>query len=118
MSAHIRRMSIQRLLAFLIALAVLVAPAVTRASDAFAAVPDHHAQMLKTGHCGDVAPGSNGEEGTSAKICCKSMCTAVAFALATTLSDEDVLHSPDVFTERTFLMGLPAEIATPPPRSA
>lgn len=111
-------MSMQKLFAILVALAVLVAPAFTRAGEAFAAVPDHHAQMLTTGHCQDAAPGSDQEEDSPAQTCCISMCMAVAVAPPKALSEGDVLHSPAVFTARAFVMGLPAEIATPPPRFA
>lgn len=111
-------MSIQKLFAILVAFAVLLAPAFTRAGEAFAAVPDHHALMLESGHCEDAAPVSGKDEGTKAKNCCMSMCTAVAVTFTAAQSERDLRHSPAVFTARPFLMGLPAEIATPPPRSA
>ena len=111
-------MSIHKLFAILIALAVLLAPAFSRAGEAFATVPDHHAQMLTSGHCQDAAPGSDQEEGSSAKTCCIAMCMAVAATPPAALAEKDLLHSQAVFTARAFMMGLPAEIATPPPRFA
>ena len=111
-------MSIHRLFAILVALTVLVAPAFTRAGEAFAAVPDHHAQMLTTGHCQDATPGSEQEEGSAAQSCCIAMCMAVAATPPTALAEKDLLHSPAVYIARAFKMGLPAEIATPPPRLA
>lgn len=44
-------MSIRTLFAMLVAVAVLFAPALTRAGEAFAAVPDHHMQTMESGHC-------------------------------------------------------------------
>ena len=108
----------QKLLAIFVALAVLIAPAFTRAGEAFASVPDHHAQMLTTGHCQAAVPSPDQEEDGSAKTCCVAMCMAVAVTPPDPLSERNLLHAPAVFIGRAFLMGLPAEIATPPPRFA
>jgi hypothetical protein len=118
MSAYSPTMSYQKLFAIFVALAVLFAPAFTRAGEALAAVPDHHAQMLEAGHC-QAPPGQSGdEEKAPATNCCISMCMAVAIAPASPLSHKDVHNAPAALTARTFLIGLPLEIATPPPRTA
>ena len=116
MHSYATQVSIQKLLAIFLALAVLFAPAFTGAGEAFAAVPDHHMQKAEAGHC--QTPGSNtvDHDTAPAKPCCISMC--MAFAIATSPAD---LHEPGetaraVFTERTLRLGLPVELATPPPR--
>ena len=115
MSAYAHRMSLRTLFAALVAIAVLFAPALTRAGEAFAAVPDHHAQMMKSGHC-KMTPSHSPDDGKAGMTCCISMCMAVA--VATPLPDAAVpVHDSVVsfsLTERYH--GLPAEIATPPPR--
>lgn len=111
-------MSFNRLLAILVALSVLFAPAFTRAAEAQAAVPDHHAQMTDTGHCKGSATGSEGEDDTDAQTCCISMCSAAAVEPGAPASEAAIHNPPAVFNLRNFLIGLPAEIATPPPRFA
>ena len=51
MSAYVPSVSIRKLFAMLVAVAVMFVPAVTGMSAALAAVPDHHMQMMSTGHC-------------------------------------------------------------------
>ena len=109
-------MSRQRLFAIFVALAVLFAPAFTRAGDAFAAVPDHHAQMMESGHCKAVPGQSGDEEKAPAANCCFSMCMAVAATPPPPVLDKEVPSAPALFTARTFRIGVPLEIATPPPR--
>lgn len=118
MSAYAPLMSYQRLFAIFVAIAVLFAPAFTRAGEAFAAVSDHQAQMMAAGHCKAPPAEAGDQEKAPAKNCCISMCMAVAAAPTSPTSEKDVHSAPAVFTARTFLIGLPQEIATPPPRSA
>ena len=112
-------MTIQKLFAILVALAVVFAPAFTRAGEAFAAVPDHHTQLMEAEHCQDGAARSESEGEAAAESCCVSMCTAVAVTFTSVTSARDVImHPPAIFRAPTFVVGIPAEIATPPPRLA
>jgi len=107
----------------LVGVAVLFAPALTRAGEAFAAVPDHHVQMLQSGHC-KTAPShardddqSSGDKAAD-KTCCISMCLAVAVAPPVP-PQSTALHGPAVtFPLANQYHGCIAEIATPPPRLA
>jgi hypothetical protein len=108
----------KKLFAILIALAVLLAPAFTRAGQAFAAVPDHHMQMMESGRCSMPAGDTADHDKAPAKNCCMSMCMAVAIAPPVPPAHEEVRRAPAEPGVRTFHVGLPAEIATPPPRSA
>ncbi len=107
-----------KLLAIFIAVAVLLAPAFTRAGEAFAAVPDHHAQMMKSGHCEKPAGDSGTTEDEAAQSCCVAMCMGVASAPLPSPSHEAVTGASPMATVRSFQLGLPPEIATPPPRPA
>lgn len=107
----------------LIAVAVLFAPALTRAGAAFAAVPDHHAQMMASGLC-KAMPSQSEESGKSSdqdkasKNCCISMCMAVAVAPPAP-PQSAALHGPAAtFPLANQYHGCIAEIATPPPRLA
>ena len=116
MSAYRPLMSVRRLFAALIALAVLFAPAMTRVGEAYAAVPDHHAQMMMKGHC-ESPPDGNQDKGAE-KSCCFQMCMAVAAGLAETSLSQPLLGGTNTPTLQSFAVGTPAEIATPPPRAA
>ena len=112
------RMGMQKLFAILVALAVLFAPAFTRAGAAYAAPADHHSQMMEAGHC-KTAPADGGEDQSEpAQTCCISMCMAVAIAPTVAASHEAVRGAPPAIAAETFRLSLPPEIATPPPRSA
>lgn len=117
-------MSIRTLFAMLVAVAVLFAPALTRAGEAFAAVPDHHVQMLQSGHC-KTAPSHSGDgdkssdhDKSAGMNCCISMCMAVAVA-PPARPQAAALHGPAAtFPLAHQYHGCIAEIATPPPRLA
>ena len=116
-------MSIRTLFAMLVAVAVLFAPALTRAGEAFAAVPDHHAQMMTSGHC-KMAP-SDSDDGKSsdrdkagAKNCCISMCMAVAVSPSSPTQSALVHDAAATFPLTHQYHGCISEIATPPPRLA
>lgn len=122
MRAYAPPVSLRKLFAALLAIAVLFAPAVARAGEALAAVPDHHAQMMQSGHC-KVAPSSS-DDGKSSKsekagmTCCISMCMAVAVTLPA-LAEAITAHAETpTFPLTHQYHGLIAEIATPPPRLA
>ena len=108
-------MGIQKLFAVLVALAVLFAPAFTRAGAASAAPADHHSQMMEAGHC-KTAPAQDGDRPEPAQTCCVSMCMAVATAPTVAASHETVQGAPPAIVAETFRLSLPPEIATPPPR--
>lgn len=116
MSAYYNLMSIRRLFAILVAVAVLFAPAFTGAGIATAAVSDHHAKMMEKGHC-DSATGE--EQGEPADMsCCGAMCMAVAVAPSGTPITKPLIGSVPVGSLHSFQTGSPAELATPPPRPA
>ena len=109
-------MSVRRLFVALAALALLFAPTMTRIGEAYAAVPDHHAQMMTKGHC-EKAPGDEQEKPVGMS-CCVQMCMAVAAEPAAPLSPQPILASTGTLQLQSFLIRAPAEIATPPPRTA
>lgn len=122
MSAYAPRMSLRTLFAALVAMAVLFAPAMARAGEAFVAVPDHHAQMMQSGHC-KTAP-SHSPDGKSSgndragMTCCISMCMAVAVTPPAPAAAVAVHAAAPSFPLAHQYHGLIAEIATPPPRLA
>ncbi len=121
MSAYATPVSIRTLFAILVALAVLLAPAVTRAGEAFAAIPDHHAQMMKSGHCKAPPTGSDQQQQddeTTSESCCVSVCAGMAFTPDAPVAERLRPRVPVTFDVRTFRLGPPAEKATPPPRRA
>ena len=116
MSAYSHLMSIRKLFAIMVAVAVLFAPAFTSSMPAYAAVPDHHAQMMEKGHC-DPAMDMNQDEPTD-MACCGAMCMAVAVTPPASEMAEPLVGSVAVGRLQDFQTGIPAEIATPPPRAA
>ncbi|MEO5613172.1 MAG: hypothetical protein ABIT68_10590 [Sphingomicrobium sp.] len=113
---------IPKLFGFLLALAVVFAPAVTSASAAYAAVPEHQLQMMAGGHCASDPSGNHDNSGTHDKSMSKNCCIAMCMALAVAPSAPATSKMPErivlVFPAPSFRIGLPAEIATPPPRLA
>ena len=116
MRAYGHFMSISKLFAILVALAVLLAPAFTRAGEAFASVPDHHAQMMQTGECHAPESGGPDEDKAPAKSCCISMCMAVAMMPAAPIKDSPLKPQPAVSAIPALHLSHLGEIATPPPR--
>ena len=117
MSAYCNLMSIRKLFAILVAVAVLFAPAFTGASMASAAVPDHHALMMEKGHC-DSAGDEDQDTSTGKMACCGAMCMAVAVTPASISVAKPLVADVPVASLRAFQTGTPAELATPPPRAA
>ena len=124
MSAYASRMSLRTLFAALVAMAVLFAPTMARAGEAFAAVPDHHAQMMQSGHCKS-APSHSGDHDKSSDRdkaagmnCCISMCMAVAITPPVPAAAAVMHDTVFSFPAPGRYHGLLAEIATPPPRLA
>jgi hypothetical protein len=110
-------MGTRPLLAFIVMIAVLMASALT-GSAASAATMHHDMQMMESGHC-TTPPSNHGDHDKAAgKNCCISMCMAVAVAPA---APPQALIRHDAVTAFPSIKqyhGLPAEIATPPPRLA
>lgn len=116
MSAYGPVVSIRRLFAILVAVAVLFAPVFTRAGEAQAAVPDHHLQMMESGNC-QMPPSDSGEHDTApAKSCCISMCMAIGIAPPPPVRGSDLKPVPAVSGIPTLHLSYLGEIATPPPR--
>ena len=109
-------MSVRRLFAVVIALAVLLAPAMTRVGEAYAAVPDHHAQMMMKGHC--ESPPDADQDKKAGMSCCFQMCMAVTADLAVPPAPEVLLGVTGAPALQSLPIGTPAELATPPPRAA
>ena len=111
-------MSIRTISAILIAFALLLAPAVTRAGAASAAAPGGHMQMMGGAPCKMPPSGSDNHDQNAGKNCCVSMCMAVAIAPKETLLEKTAHSANPVQTVRTFRVGAPGELPTPPPRDA
>ena len=115
MSAYARLVSIRKLFAVILALAVLVAPGVTGA--AMAATPNHQMPMMEAGHC-HTPPASSGEHKMGGKSCCIAMCMALAVAPSAPTEMAPPRQQIAEFAPPKAYHGLLAEIATPPPRRA
>lgn len=108
--------SLRRLFAVLIAVAMLFAPLALRSGSAMAVAPaNHHSQIMEKEHCGE-QPGKDGK--SAGKSCCAAMCTAVAvapvspvepFAFPLSIERPSLAQS-----SHSYLAKLP----TPPPRRA
>ena len=121
MRAYAHPVSIPKLFAILVAIAVLFAPAFSGAGEASAAVPNHHGQMMASGHCQSMPSATGEHEGSSdhekaGKSCCISMCMAVALATPAPAAVAAIHDTVTSFPAPNRYHGLPAEIATPPPR--
>lgn len=117
MRAYGHLMSIAKLLGIVLAVAILFGPAFSRAGEAFAAVPDHHAQMMQSGDCHAPATDSSSQDKAPAKSCCISMCmAAVAMFPASSLSDPSLNLEPAVSAIAPLHLSYLGELSTPPPR--
>jgi len=114
MRSYATVVSVRKLFAILIALSVLFAPAVTGA--AMAAAPHHDIQMMEGGHCQAPPSKSADHDKTGGKNCCIAMCTAVAVAPSAPDQGTEPRQQVAQFAPPKAYHGLPAEIATPPPR--
>jgi hypothetical protein len=118
MRSYAASVSFKTLFALLVAVAVLFAPAITREGEAMAAVPDHHAQMMDSGHCKSPPSKSDHHGKSDGKSCCISMCMGVAVAPATPMTETVQQVAPTTFTVATIHLPYLGELATPPPRIA
>jgi hypothetical protein len=116
MSAYVRTVSMTKLFALILAVAVLFAPGVTGA--AMAAAPHHDMAMMEAGHCQPPASGSGHHDQSDGKSCCVSMCMALAVAPSAPSEPLQQRRELPQFASPKAYLGLPAEIATPPPRRA
>ncbi len=116
MSAYALPMSIQKLFALFVALAVLIAPSVTYAAMPMAMGSHNGMQMMEMGHC--EAPPSKTDGKAPVKTCCISMCMAVAIAPLTPTATVQPSHATTYFAALPSWHGYLGEIATPPPRTA
>lgn len=105
-------MSIRRLLAMLVTLAVLFAPAV--AASASAAEPHHEMQMMHVGHCRGPIP--NSAKHAAGMTCCITISMAVAESALAPQPEAPVQISLPMFSSPASLTGQPTELPTPPPR--
>ena len=114
MSAYASQMSIRKLLAIFVAIAVLFAPAITGA--AMAATPHHGMEMMEAGHCQTPSSNTGHHDRTDGKSCCIAMCMALAVAPSAPAEISPSRQQMVQFAPPQAYRGLPAEIATPPPR--
>lgn len=109
-------MSIHRLFAVLVALAVLFAPGAATAS--MAAPSAHQMQMMDDGHCEAPPSGMDHHDRMDGKTCCISMLMGVAVLPAAAVIEPQVRLSRPVFAIPSLHRSYLGEIATPPPRTA
>jgi len=108
-------MTVGKLFALFIALAVLIAPGVT--SVAMAAAPRHDMEMIAAGHCQSM-PHDRHQQKMADKSCCIAMCVAVAVTPSTPAETSPLHQQIAHFALPRTYLGLHTEIATPPPRRA
>jgi hypothetical protein len=107
--------SVRRLFAIFVALSVLFAPA---AASAAMSASHHDMPMIEAGHCGPAPSNSADHDKMAGKTCCIAMCMALAVAPSTPGEAMPQRQQVTQFAAPRTYHGLPAEIATPPPRSA
>jgi hypothetical protein len=100
--------------AMLIAIAVLLAPAV--AARASAVAPNHETQMTHMGRCSTPAPGTSSHDRDAGKTCCISICMAVAASTVAPQLQAPVRAASPIFAAPGSLSGHSLQLATPPPR--
>jgi hypothetical protein len=111
-----RVVSVRSLLACFVALAMAFAPFAMPMGEARAsASTGHHSEMMQAGHCdGQQAPDQHKSQ--KEKPCCAAGCMAAAMLSASGGETIELLGSVDRPGLDRFRLGVPAEIATPPPR--
>jgi hypothetical protein len=108
--------SVDRLFAIVIALAVLFAPAMATAAMADGAPTGHMQMMDNGGHCHMPSGGSSDHHKSDGKSCCMSMCMALAVQPQSTAVGDRLPRSPAHFSAPPARLAYLGEIATPPPR--
>jgi len=111
-----RPVSIPRLFAILVAVAMLFAPVAMQSGSAMAAMPsDHHSEMTSSGHCGGQPAKHDGQQRPDMP-CCAAMCAPSVLptqAGSELLPFASLAAVPDA---PAFPRGVLSEISTPPPR--
>lgn len=111
--------SLARLLQALLALAVLVAPVTANAMEwAAPSGASHHQQAEASMHCTQAPDSDSKRDKATGKTCCASMCMGIAVAMPPPAAEGEVFQAAATFSAPSFLVGSPAELATPPPRLA
>jgi|SRR5438552_17390282 len=114
MGARDPSMSIRALFSILVAIAVLFAPAIS--GQAMAAAPHRDMEMMEAGHCQSSPSNTGHHDRTGGKSCCIAMCMAFAVAPSAPAELSPPRQQMVQFAPPEAYRGLPAEIATPPPR--
>lgn len=109
-------LNFRTLFGMFVALAVLIAPAISR-GEALAAVPNHDMQMMETGHCRSPASHETGHH-QGDMSCCLAMCVGVAVAVVAPAEAAVVRVTPASIPLPALHRPFLGELATPPPRSA
>lgn len=105
---------IRRLFAILVALSVLFAPSAVSAA---MATGPHDMQIMEAGHC-QMPPSPGAHDKMAGKSCCIAMCIALAVAPWIPIDATPPRQQIAQFPSPKAYHGLPAEIATPPPRKS
>ena len=110
--------SIDKLLAILVALTFMLAPTVARAGEMAMADGHHDMVMMDGGHCQKAPSHSPTHDKAAGDSCCVSMCMAVAIAPGAPIESTRLAHVDAYFAAPATWHGYLGEIATPPPRLA
>jgi hypothetical protein len=108
-------MSARKLFALLVALAVLLGPAFSRAGEASAAIPSDRSAIHDVGHC-QSPPAEKGMDESGQNDSCASMCMGVAIRTAAILAAKLHERAPATFAISSLHLSYLGEIATPPPK--
>lgn len=118
MNRHARPVSLRAIFATFVALAMMLAPAMTHAGAAFAAMPDQDMQMMEAGHCQSLPSQSGQNDKDAGKSCCISICIGLAASPPTPVLVETTPSRLITFFVPKLHRPYLGEIATPPPRIA
>lgn len=111
-------MGMRRLFAILVAFSVLFAPSVAAAAERGMTMDDHEMQMIEMGHCQAPPSGHANHDKNAGHGCCIAMCMALAVTPSALAQTSPLRQQIAGFAPPKSYHGLPAEIATPPPKSA
>jgi hypothetical protein len=111
-------MSLRRLLAAFVGLALLWAPVALQNGTAMASAPaDHSEQMMAEGHC-DEGQGDDQPGHAFGKACCALMCMGIETPPLAVAAPQGLIRAPALPALRPSGPGFLAELPTPPPRRA
>jgi len=97
---------------------MLFAPAVASASAQGMTMAEHEMQMIEMGHCQSPPAGRADHDKKAGHGCCIAMCMAIAVTASAPAQNAPLRRQIAGFRPPKAYHGVPAEIATPPPRSA